>query len=40
MLAWGTAAGPAALGEGFAVIVMKYKNVNSVIIEISGAQKL
>lgn len=34
--AWGTAAAPAALGEGFAVFVMKYKNVNFVLIEVSG----
>lgn len=27
----------AALGEGFAVLVMKYKNMNSVIIDILGA---
>lgn len=38
--AWGAEADPAVLGEGFAVLVMKYKNVNFVIIETSGAQKL
>lgn len=35
--AWGIAADPAALGEGFAVLEMKYKNVSSVRIEILGA---
>lgn len=30
----------AALGEGFAVLVMKYKKGISLIIEISGAQKV